>query len=317
VITKLNLYDVKLVSDPSPDGGLNVLKDFFGRSDTTLTNVTLVYCCNFGSQEDASQLLAAFHTNRTVTDLTIRQIQNLEGGAVLGNSLSGLMQNMSQLQRLLLIDGNLGVEGVRAFQPALQANRTLKELDLSYCQLGDDGLHLLADALVGNAIMEFLNIIYIRITCVGLDNVTRMIESTQLKTIGFGINAGIFNDRDATQRFVSTLQQKKSSVQELPRVKDYFPEHSRDTRYASIHNSLLRNQQLNRVALLLVPPPPLQQQPHATIMMPKISHMAIKNVCHGPQQCWNECDFQTVPSPTGTVGKENQTTTTDCCFCYW
>ena len=37
VITELNLYNVKLVSDPSPDGVLNVLKDFFGRSDTTLT----------------------------------------------------------------------------------------------------------------------------------------------------------------------------------------------------------------------------------------------------------------------------------------
>jgi hypothetical protein len=68
------------------DDFFNVLIDFFERSDTTtLTKVTL-WNCDFGSQEDASRLFAGFHTNRTVTDLTISQIHNLHGTAH-GNSL--------------------------------------------------------------------------------------------------------------------------------------------------------------------------------------------------------------------------------------
>jgi hypothetical protein len=66
-ITGLILDHPSLVRDPSPDVGLNVLTDDFARSDTTLTNVTL-NSCNFGRQQEASQLLAAFHTNRTVID---------------------------------------------------------------------------------------------------------------------------------------------------------------------------------------------------------------------------------------------------------
>jgi hypothetical protein len=82
VITELKLYQVTLISDPS-DGGLNVLREFFSRSHTgtALTKVTLLYC-DFGiNQLDAEQLLAAFHTSRTVTDLSIRRIRKLEGAA--------------------------------------------------------------------------------------------------------------------------------------------------------------------------------------------------------------------------------------------
>jgi hypothetical protein len=81
------------------DGRLEVLCTFFSRSDTTLTKVTLS-SCDFGTAQDSSQLLAAFESNRTVTDLTLSNgIRNLEGAA-LGASLSSLMQNMPQLQRL-------------------------------------------------------------------------------------------------------------------------------------------------------------------------------------------------------------------------
>jgi hypothetical protein len=59
-VTELALYVVELTY-PS-DGGLDVLRTFFSRSDTTLTKVFRSHC-DFGSQEDASQLLAAFQTN--------------------------------------------------------------------------------------------------------------------------------------------------------------------------------------------------------------------------------------------------------------
>jgi hypothetical protein len=51
-------------------------------------------------------------------------------------------------------------------------------------------------------------------TSASLVDIARLLESTQLKTIAFFIS----KDQDATQQFVSTLEQKKSSVQELPTI---------------------------------------------------------------------------------------------------
>jgi hypothetical protein len=251
----------------------------------------LRHCCDFGSRADTVQLLAVFHTNGTVTDFTIQQISELPGSA-LGNSLSGLIQNMPQLQRLDLYGNNhLGVEGVRALQPALRVNRTLKRLTLGWCLLGDDGFRLVADALVGNTTLDLLNVRSDNITSAGLGDITRMIELTQLQTIDlFWNNEGIFNNQDATQYFVSALQQKKSNVQELPGIE--YCNFSGDNAIniatvTNIQSSLTRNQQLNRVALLLVPPPPppplqrqrqrqQQQQQHATSrMMLRMAHKAI------------------------------------------
>jgi hypothetical protein len=42
--SELVLYQVRLISDPSPGGGLHVLRDFFARSDTMLTKVVLQWC---------------------------------------------------------------------------------------------------------------------------------------------------------------------------------------------------------------------------------------------------------------------------------
>jgi hypothetical protein len=47
------------------DGGLDVVRAFFSRSDTTLAKVTL-RCCNFGTSQDVAQLLAALLTTWTV-----------------------------------------------------------------------------------------------------------------------------------------------------------------------------------------------------------------------------------------------------------
>jgi pyoverdine/dityrosine biosynthesis protein Dit1 len=108
--------------------------------------------------------------------------------------------------------------------------------------------------------MELLNISSnCRHAAAVLVNITRMIENMpRLKTIGFCQSRGIFNNADATQHFVSTLQRKKSSAQELPMIDPHeLPEGNRDATYASIKRSLMRNQQLNRVdTLLLFPQPP-------------------------------------------------------------
>jgi Leucine Rich repeat len=271
-ITELTLDLIILGSDPSPDGGWSVLRDFFGRRDAaTLTKVTLDGC-DFGTTENASQLFAAFHTNRTVTDINIYYgVANLSGAA-LGNCVYGLLQNMPQLQSLNLYCTRLRLATIHAFQPALRANRTLKELHLGSCDLGADGIRLLADTLVGNNTLELLNVRNNNITSACLVDITRMIESTQLKNIDFFFHRNnIFYDEAAIQDFVSALQQKNSSVQEMPM--------STEATRASINNSLARNRQLNHVALLLVPQPPLppslQYHRNAGTIMLQISHYAI------------------------------------------
>jgi hypothetical protein len=76
-----------------------------------------------------------------VTDLSIYEIENLEGAAY-GNCISGLLQNTPHLQQLEL-GPLLSREAIRAFQPGLRANRHLKKLDLSACRLEDEDLLLL------------------------------------------------------------------------------------------------------------------------------------------------------------------------------
>jgi Leucine Rich repeat len=285
-VTALKLFSAGLVFHPSPDGGLEVLRNFFARNCTTLTKVTLKHC-EFGTPEDTSHLLTGFHTNRTVTYLTIGYI-HLEGAA-LGNSVSRLIQNMPQLQRLSCLWSPLMAEGIRAMQPGLCNNQTLKELDLYLCQISDEGVRALADALVGNTTMELLILSDNNITPQGLRDITRMIESTRLQTIAFAYsNKGIFENEDVTQNFVSTLRQAKSSVQELTGVDEKrmgvdekSPESgSRAATVATnVKNSLTRNRQLNRVNLLLLARQPQHQQQqrcHAgTSVMFKISHKAI------------------------------------------
>jgi hypothetical protein len=77
--TELKLVHVQLVSDPS-GGGLNVLRDFFARSDTRLTEITLK-SSSLCSREDVSGLFAAVHANRTVTDMKIDRIESTMGKA--------------------------------------------------------------------------------------------------------------------------------------------------------------------------------------------------------------------------------------------
>jgi hypothetical protein len=83
------------------------------------------------------------------------------------------------------------------------------------CRIGDECIRLIADVLIGNTNIEKLNIAYNKITSRGLDDITRMIESTQLKTITMRGNEDIFNDIDATHHYASTLQYKNATVQEL------------------------------------------------------------------------------------------------------
>jgi hypothetical protein len=173
---------------------------------------------------------------------------------------------------------------------------TLRKLYLRYCDGGYYGIRLLANSLAGNTTMELVNLSMNHISSAGLVDIMRLLESMpRLKTISFRQSFGIFNNRDATQRFVSILQQKNSSVQELLwRDKKSFP-CDEDPTFASIQSSLMRNRQLNHVDLLLVPPPPpppppqQQQQQHLTnSMMLKISHKLLQSLSRSASATMSE-----------------------------
>jgi hypothetical protein len=85
----------------------------------------------------------------------------------------------------------------------------LKALNLSQCTLDNEDIGLIADALVGNTTMEFLNIRRNFISSNGLDEITRLLEYTQLRTIDFGENHGVFDDDAASRRFVNVLSQNR------------------------------------------------------------------------------------------------------------
>jgi hypothetical protein len=275
-VTELRLQNLEL-AQPS-DGGLEVLCTFFSRSDTSLTKVALRKRNNFGGEEGTSQLISAFETNRTVTELIYSGVKGHLNGAALGTQLSCLMQSMPQLQRLdCFLSHTMHVEGVMALQPALQGNRTLRKLSLCLCGIKDEGIRLVAEALVGNAILEMLDIRINGMTSAALDYITQMIESTQLKTVYFA-HRGVFNDADTTNRFVSTLQHQASNVQDLPRIRRcLFPgdEGHKTAMVTIVQNSLARNEQLNRLHLFLAPQPSPPPQPGSTLLMMKLSHKII------------------------------------------
>jgi hypothetical protein len=93
------------------------------------------------------------------------------------------------------------------------------------------------------------------------------------RIISLAYNQGIFRNEHTNQCFVTALQQTKSSVHELPGINENS--FKMDRTFANIKTSLTRNQQWNRVNLLLAPPQQQQQQRNFTTMMLKTSHKAI------------------------------------------
>jgi hypothetical protein len=74
---------------------------------------------------------------------------------------------------------------IRAIQPGLRANRTLKELNLENCSIDEEGLRLVVDALVGNTTIEVLLLIGHEIpsNIASFVEFTRLVEFTQLKCL--------------------------------------------------------------------------------------------------------------------------------------
>jgi hypothetical protein len=271
--------------------------------------------------EGIRALQPALRTNRTLRELNMSACRLGDGGihiladALVGNSTMYVLNirhndissnGIADITRLLVsmqlktidigftaFDDEASTQG---FARVLSRHQFLKELCLSGCQLGNQGIRFIADGLVGNTTMEILDIKWNRITFVGLADITRVIVSTQIKTIDLQYTQDVFNDEDATQHFVTTLQHQKSSVQELPGIDaDNFPGRNSAASYASIKNSLIRNRLLNRVNLLLAPPPSQQQhqqQRNAATMMLKSWHKAITKFAKVPNNAGASAIFK-------------------------
>jgi hypothetical protein len=212
------------------------------------------------------------------------------------------------------------------FARVLSRTESLKKLNICNCRVGDGRLiRIIVDALVGHTTMDTLDIRNNNITFRSLDDITRLLVSTQLKTIDLEWNLKIFNDKNATEHFVTTIQQKTPSVQNLlmeylciPRDND-----SRNTSVASIRSCLMRNQQLNRVNILWTTPPQRQQQQqqhhhhqrNSGTMMLKVSQRAITKLAaadnhnHNNNAVGASAIFMLFHGTSTTVGKASQTTT--------
>lgn len=189
-------------SEPA-DSGLDILREFFA-NNTTLTTVML-RDSDFGSEEDASRILAAFEANTSVTELSIYNIEHLADDAC-GRCIAGLLQNNHHLQRLHILGFALRNAGIRVILPALQTNRCLKDLNLWNCELGDEEFRLIADALFGNTQLDILDVGSNQVSSNGLDHITRLLEFSQLKHIGIThCGESVFNDEDTVRRFTRVL----------------------------------------------------------------------------------------------------------------
>jgi hypothetical protein len=207
VVTELCIFGVRLLRPP--DGGLNVMIGLFSNT-TTLSKVTVMSTgSDFGTVDNLLQLFRAIETNRSITDLTILGFGDQQGTTLLGNCASGWLLNK---QRLTL-RSYLSAENIRAMQPSLRSSRNIKELCVSLCGLRDEGIRLIADALVGNTTMHAFDCSANQISPTGLPSITQLLESTHLRKINFGYNGGldvcVFDDLAAMQDFARALSQSQ------------------------------------------------------------------------------------------------------------
>jgi hypothetical protein len=159
------------------------------------------------------QLLSGLHGNNSVTQLFLCDVgwQGQAGGTV----LSALLQN-NLLTTLFWNSNRLGVEGARALEPGLGANQTLQHFALTKCDLGDDGLSIIVDALAPrNHPIILIELSHNGFTSTrGLPHVTRLIQLRPLYFIHLDLNPGLFDNPDNVAPFLVALQQD-SHVRQL------------------------------------------------------------------------------------------------------
>jgi Leucine Rich repeat len=149
-------------------------------------------------------------------------------------------------------DGSrLDEEALRALQPGLRSNRNLKELRLSHCDLQDEGLGLIVDALVENTTMNTLHIDNNGLTAGSLGHITRLVEFKQLKNVHAQDNDVDVDNVEAMANFFRVLHQRTSLEVFQSELYDMIP-----SRVLTVNNVLARNTSLRHANELLAPRQP-------------------------------------------------------------
>ena len=151
--TNDRLYDLELGVNDLGDLGVQKLAIFLQRN-TTLGRLNLRD--NKISINGISYLMAALTTNTTLVSLGLSSNKIGDEGIAL---LVDMMLKNPALQELELRYNKITSQGARKLAELLQTNNTrVKKLDLSYNDLGDDGVIAIAHALRSNTTLTTLNL---------------------------------------------------------------------------------------------------------------------------------------------------------------
>jgi hypothetical protein len=146
-----------------------------------------------------------------VTELVFNGVVPLEDGGldVLGDFLAN--DATTTLNKISFVDYDLAGGKAGVLLRSLRNNNTVQELQLSNCQLTDADLCILADALDGNTTLNMLDLSHnLNFSAVGVGYIIKILTSTQVKKIKFGLNDGaVFNDKKglAAQRLAHVLRE--------------------------------------------------------------------------------------------------------------
>ena len=232
---------------------LPVVCDFFASSSSAsvstpaprrLTKVTLDICrCR--SLEDAEQLLAAFETNRTVTDLTITTLHvydpiRLPDSMGRFSGVARILQNNTFLRRLDCRQTFFSEQGFQTLQTmglrsSIGAN--LKTLNLARCDLGDRGIRAVANGLLAdgnsNTTLQVLKLHGNGASSASLPLFTRILEATQVKVFSIDGHLNLSDsaeDHNNAARFSNALRNSRV----LESLAIVFPEQQHQTKLGEI-----------------------------------------------------------------------------------
>lgn len=197
-----NPLNVNITNDDLGDNGGFILARALQVSQTT-KSLSLEEC-RMGI-EGFKQLCNAIKGNSVIEDLNILVP---EGGM---KYIADALYNHPSLTWLQL-KGNFGKKEIIELAKALSQNSTLKQLDLSGCQVDDEGVGYLSEALKGNDSLEYLWLSDNKIKATGAKHLSELVEANKtLRTLYLRSNE--IGVTGAT--FILKSLQKNSSLRDL------------------------------------------------------------------------------------------------------
>jgi hypothetical protein len=170
-------------------------------------------------QTNGRRILSGMHHNTSVKTLIL--VASVLGDAWGGKQLSDLLQHNATLTTLQCGHTPLGLKGARVLRHGLGVNRTLQNLSLVNCQLGDAGLACIVEALLENhdsTTIQHLDLSQNRLTSTSLVHLTRLLLlqqqhhplSSSLIDLRLNDNPGLFADPASSHAFCRALQNTRN-----------------------------------------------------------------------------------------------------------